>query len=83
MDVTEVGMVILVNEAQPKNAEAPMDVTEVGMVILVNEVQPEKANVPIEITVYIVPLILIMVGMEAVTTSVANPLTLALPLLIV
>ena len=40
MDVTLLGIVMLVREVQPLNALPPMDVTLLGMVMLVREVQP-------------------------------------------
>ena len=35
MEVTELGMVMLVRPEQPLNAQSPMEVTELGMVMLV------------------------------------------------
>ena len=43
MEVTELGMVMLVRPEQPENALSPMSVTELGMVMLVKPVQPENA----------------------------------------
>ena len=50
MEVTELGMVMLVSEVQPEKALSPIKVTELGMVTLVREVQPEKAPPPIVVT---------------------------------
>jgi hypothetical protein len=51
MEVTPVGIVILVNLLQPKKALAPMEVTPLGIIILVvNAIQPEKALAPMEVT---------------------------------
>ena len=48
MEVTPFGIVILVNELQPSNAEEPMEVTPFEIVILVNELQFLNAEEPIE-----------------------------------
>ena len=50
MLVTLLGIVTLVNELQPENAEEPMLVTLLGIVTLVNEVQLWKAYSPMLVT---------------------------------
>ena len=50
MDVTELGMVTLVNEVHCSKAKFPMDMTELGMVTLVSEEQLRKALFPMEVT---------------------------------
>ena len=49
MRVTELGMVMLFN-AQPQKALAPILVTEFGMVILASELHPQKAPSSITVT---------------------------------
>ena len=49
-DVTELGMVMSVNEMHPSNALYPMVVTDFGMVMCVNELHPRNALHPIVVT---------------------------------
>ena len=50
MDVTELGMLIVVRLVQSEKANSPIVVTELGMLIVVRLVQPEKALFPIVVT---------------------------------
>ena len=50
MEVTELGMVMLVRPEHSQNAESPMVMTELGMVMLVRPVQPLNATSPMEVT---------------------------------
>ena len=51
MEVTLLGIVILLNEVQLWKELAPMEVTLLGIVILLNEVQLWKELAPMEVTV--------------------------------
>ena len=50
IEVTELGIVILVKLIQPLNAPLPIEVTELGIVTLVKSLQPPKALSPIAVT---------------------------------
>jgi len=50
MEVTELGIVMLVRELHQANASHSMEVTELGIVMLVREVHPENALDPMEVT---------------------------------
>ena len=50
MLVTPAGIVMLVSEIAPLNAQVPMLVTVVGIVMLVSEIAPVKASFPMLVT---------------------------------
>ena len=55
MEVTLLGMDMLVNDSHPSKARSPMEVTLLGISILVNDEHQPKAQFPMEVTVYSFP----------------------------
>ena len=69
IEVTELGMVMLVKPLQAQNAQSPISLTELGMVTLVKPLQPQNAPSPIEVTelgiiVFLHPLINMFVAVS-------------------
>ena len=50
MEITELGIITLVNPLQPLNAYSPIWVTELGIVMLVKLLQPRNASEPMKVT---------------------------------
>lgn len=63
MLVTELEMVMLVREEQPKKAVVPIEVTELGIETLVSNVHSLKALFPMLVTQYGFPLYVTVSGM--------------------
>ena len=70
MDVTESGIITLVNPVHPENALSPMDVTESGIITLVNPVHPENALSPMDVTEF--GIVTLVISRNVLTSSFAQ-----------
>ena len=76
MEVTELGMVIVVNPDSAK-AQSPMEVTELGISIETRLVQPPNASIPMEVTelgmmVVLQPLIRVFVAVSMMALQLSR-----------